>query len=137
MLAPDGPRLIDFGIARTPEGTALTSTGVVVGSPGFLSPEQARAGGAGVGPPSDVFSLGCVLAFAATGVRPFGGGAAAGMLLRTVYDEPELPGIRPRWSRSYGRAWTRTRRAGRPPWRSGRRSTRPCPPTGSGGCRSR
>ncbi|MEH0425525.1 bifunctional serine/threonine-protein kinase/ABC transporter substrate-binding protein [Streptomyces stelliscabiei] len=93
LLAPDGPRLIDFGIARTPEGTALTSTGVVVGSPGFLSPEQARAGGAGVGPPSDVFSLGCVLAFAATGVRPFGGGAAAGMLLRTVYDEPELPGI--------------------------------------------
>ncbi|WP_328505361.1 bifunctional serine/threonine-protein kinase/ABC transporter substrate-binding protein [Streptomyces sp. NBC_00391] len=93
LLAPDGPRLIDFGIARTPEGTALTSTGVVVGSPGFLSPEQARARGAGVGPPSDIFSLGCVLAFAATGVRPFGSGAAAGMLLRTVYDEPELPGI--------------------------------------------
>ncbi|MFE7836105.1 bifunctional serine/threonine-protein kinase/ABC transporter substrate-binding protein [Streptomyces sp. NPDC057474] len=93
LLAPDGPRLIDFGIARTPEGTALTSTGVVVGSPGFLSPEQARARSAGIGPPSDVFSLGCVLAFAATGVRPFGSGAAAGMLLRTVYDEPELPGI--------------------------------------------
>ncbi|WP_200307254.1 bifunctional serine/threonine-protein kinase/ABC transporter substrate-binding protein [Streptomyces adelaidensis] len=93
LLAPDGPRLIDFGIARTPEGTALTSTGVIVGSPGFLSPEQARARGAGIGPPSDVFSLGCVLAFAATGVRPFGGGSAAGMLLRTVYDEPELPGI--------------------------------------------
>lgn len=93
LLAPDGPRLIDFGIARTPEGTALTSTGVVVGSPGFLSPEQARAGAARIGPPSDVFSLGCVLAFAATGVRPFGGGAAAGMLLRTVYDEPELPGV--------------------------------------------
>lgn len=93
LLAPDGPRLIDFGIARTPEGTALTSTGVIVGSPGFLSPEQARARGAGVGPPSDVFSLGCVLAFAATGVRPFGGGAAAGMLLRTVYDDPELAGL--------------------------------------------
>ncbi|MDT0566006.1 bifunctional serine/threonine-protein kinase/ABC transporter substrate-binding protein [Streptomyces sp. DSM 3412] len=93
LLAPDGPRLIDFGIARTPEGTALTSTGVIVGSPGFLSPEQARARGAGIGPPSDVFSLGCVLAHAATGVRPFGTGAAAGVLLRTVYDEPELPGI--------------------------------------------
>ncbi|MFF9038235.1 bifunctional serine/threonine-protein kinase/ABC transporter substrate-binding protein [Streptomyces sp. NPDC014892] len=93
LLAPDGPRLIDFGIARTPEGTALTSTGVIVGSPGFLSPEQARARGSGIGPPSDVFSLGCVLAFAATGVRPFGTGAAAGVLLRTVYDEPELPGI--------------------------------------------
>ncbi|MDX3277380.1 bifunctional serine/threonine-protein kinase/ABC transporter substrate-binding protein [Streptomyces scabiei] len=93
LLAPDGPRLIDFGIARTPEGTALTSTGVVVGSPGFLSPEQARAGAAGIGPPSDVFSLGCVLALAATGVRPFGSGSAAGVLLRTVYDEPELPGV--------------------------------------------
>lgn len=93
LLAPDGPRLIDFGIARTPEGTALTSSGVIVGSPGFLSPEQARARAGEIGPPSDVFSLGCLLAFAATGVRPFGGGAAAGMLLRTVYEEPDLPGL--------------------------------------------
>ncbi|MFI1694831.1 bifunctional serine/threonine-protein kinase/ABC transporter substrate-binding protein [Streptomyces bobili] len=89
LLAPDGPRLIDFGIARAPEGTALTSSGVIVGSPGFLSPEQARARAGEIGPPSDVFSLGCALAFAATGVRPFGGGAAAGMLLRTVYEEPD------------------------------------------------
>ncbi|MGW2822978.1 bifunctional serine/threonine-protein kinase/ABC transporter substrate-binding protein [Streptomyces sp. NPDC001443] len=89
LLAPDGPRLIDFGIARAPDATALTSSGVIVGSPGFLSPEQARARGGGIGPPSDVFSLGCVLAFAATGVRPFGGGAAAGVLLRTVYEEPD------------------------------------------------
>ncbi|MFH0175483.1 bifunctional serine/threonine-protein kinase/ABC transporter substrate-binding protein [Streptomyces cacaoi] len=89
LLAPDGPRLIDFGIARAPEATALTSSGVIVGSPGFLSPEQARARGGEIGPPSDVFSLGCVLAFAATGVRPFGGGSAAGMLLRTVYEEPD------------------------------------------------
>ncbi|MET8164565.1 bifunctional serine/threonine-protein kinase/ABC transporter substrate-binding protein [Streptomyces sp. NPDC005329] len=89
LLAPDGPRLIDFGIARAPEATALTSSGVIVGSPGFLSPEQARARGGEIGPPSDVFSLGCVLAFAATGVRPFGGGGAAGMLLRTVYEDPD------------------------------------------------
>ncbi|MEU3778985.1 bifunctional serine/threonine-protein kinase/ABC transporter substrate-binding protein [Streptomyces sp900129855] len=89
LLAPDGPRLIDFGIARAPDATALTSSGVIVGSPGFLSPEQARARGGEIGPPSDVFSLGCVLAFAATGVRPFGGGGAAGMLLRTIYEEPD------------------------------------------------
>ncbi|WP_063781182.1 bifunctional serine/threonine-protein kinase/ABC transporter substrate-binding protein [Streptomyces maremycinicus] len=89
LLAPDGPRLIDFGIARAPEATALTSSGVIVGSPGFLSPEQARARGGEIGPPSDVFSLGCVLAYAGTGVRPFGGGGAAGMLLRTVYEEPD------------------------------------------------
>ncbi|MCF4138025.1 bifunctional serine/threonine-protein kinase/ABC transporter substrate-binding protein [Streptomyces sp. Tue 6430] len=93
LLAPDGPRLIDFGIARASEATALTSSGVIVGSPGFLSPEQARARGGEIGPPSDVFSLGCVLAFAATGVRPFGDGAAAGMLLRTVYDEPDPTAI--------------------------------------------
>ena len=89
LLAPDGPRLIDFGIARAPEATALTSSGVIVGSPGFLSPEQARARGGEIGPPSDVFSLACVLAFAATGVRPFGDGGAAGVLLRTIYEEPD------------------------------------------------
>ncbi|MEU4872594.1 bifunctional serine/threonine-protein kinase/ABC transporter substrate-binding protein [Streptomyces sp. NPDC021608] len=93
LLAPDGPRLIDFGIARAPEATALTSSGVIVGSPGFLSPEQARARGGEIGPASDVFSLACVLAFAATGVRPFGGGGAAGMLLRTVYEEPDPASI--------------------------------------------
>ncbi|MFD9321919.1 bifunctional serine/threonine-protein kinase/ABC transporter substrate-binding protein [Streptomyces sp. NPDC060053] len=93
LLAPDGPRLIDFGIARAPEATALTSSGVIVGSPGFLSPEQARARAGEIGPPSDVFSLGCVLAFAATGVRPFGGGGAAGMLLRTVYEDPDPAAI--------------------------------------------
>ncbi|MGC4985091.1 bifunctional serine/threonine-protein kinase/ABC transporter substrate-binding protein [Streptomyces sp. DT193] len=89
LLAPDGPRLIDFGIARAPDATALTSSGVIVGSPGFLAPEQARARGGEIGPPTDVFSLGCVLAFAATGIRPFGGGAAAGVLLRTIYEEPD------------------------------------------------
>ncbi|URM90951.1 bifunctional serine/threonine-protein kinase/ABC transporter substrate-binding protein [Streptomyces sp. MRC013] len=93
LLGVDGPRLIDFGIAHTPGGTVLTSSGVVVGSPGFLSPEQARARRAEIGPPSDVFSLGCVLAYAAAGVRPFGGGLAAAALLRTVTEEPDLDGV--------------------------------------------
>ncbi|MGI5452688.1 bifunctional serine/threonine-protein kinase/ABC transporter substrate-binding protein [Streptomyces sp. CA-249302] len=92
LLALDGPRLIDFGIARDPEDTALTSTGVVVGTPGFLPPEQAR--GAGVpGPAGDVFSLGCVLAFAATGRPPFGTGSLDALLYRTVHDTPDLDGV--------------------------------------------
>ena len=70
LLAEDGPRVIDFGISRAVEASALTHTGLVVGSPGFMSPEQAE--GREVGPPSDIFSLGAVLAFAATGQGPFG-----------------------------------------------------------------
>ncbi|MER5904858.1 bifunctional serine/threonine-protein kinase/ABC transporter substrate-binding protein [Streptomyces mirabilis] len=93
LLALDGPRLIDFGIARptAAEETELTSDSVVVGTPGFLSPEQARA--LEVGPASDVFSLGCVLAYAATGRLPFGTGTADALLYRTVHDTPELDGI--------------------------------------------
>ena len=70
LLAEDGPRVIDFGISRAAEATSLTRTGLVVGSPGFMSPEQAE--GREVGPASDIFSLGAVLAFAATGEAPFG-----------------------------------------------------------------
>ncbi|WP_406355052.1 protein kinase domain-containing protein [Streptomyces sp. NBC_00658] len=91
LLAADGPRLIDFGIARAVGATALTTDGSVVGSPGYLSPEQAR--GHTVGPPSDVFSLGCVLAHTATGRPPFGTGGAAAVLYRTVQEEPDLDGV--------------------------------------------
>jgi len=65
LLAEDGPRVIDFGISRALESNTVTSAGIVIGSPAFMSPEQAE--GHRVGPPSDVFSLGGVLAFAATG----------------------------------------------------------------------
>ncbi|MEU6256772.1 bifunctional serine/threonine-protein kinase/ABC transporter substrate-binding protein [Streptomyces sp. NPDC047043] len=92
LLALDGPRLIDFGVARDPEDTSLTSTGVVVGTPGFLPPEQARGAG-DPGPAGDVFSLGCVLAFAATGRPPFGTGSLDALLYRTVHDAPDLEGV--------------------------------------------
>lgn len=91
LLAADGPRLIDFGIARAVGVTALTADGSVIGSPGYLSPEQAR--GRTVGPASDVFSLGCVLAHAATGRPVFGVGGAAGVLYRTVHEDPDLDSV--------------------------------------------
>ena len=97
LLAEDGPRLIDFGISRSLEAAALTRTGMVVGSPGFMSPEQAE--GRPVGPASDVFSLGAVLTFAATGEGPFGEGSTVALLYRVVTSEPNtqaVPGeIRP------------------------------------------
>ena len=88
LLAEDGPRVIDFGISRAAESTSLTQAGLVVGSPGFMSPEQAV--GYEVGPPSDIFSLGAVIAFAATGQGPFGTGTTAALLYRVVHSSPSL-----------------------------------------------
>lgn len=87
IVADDGPRVLDFGISLSAEASALTQTGMVVGSPGFMSPEQAE--GRDVGPSSDIFSLGAVLAFAATGQGPFGAGSTAALVYRVVHSEPE------------------------------------------------
>ncbi|MCW5254707.1 bifunctional serine/threonine-protein kinase/ABC transporter substrate-binding protein [Streptomyces sp. SHP 1-2] len=92
LLGAGGPRLIDFGVARATDATALTATGLVVGTPGFLAPEQATDG-AVVGPAGDVFSLGCLLAYAATGRLPFGSGAVDALLYRTVHEPPDLGGV--------------------------------------------
>src|SRR5690242_12893850 len=91
LLADDGPRLIDFGISRSMETSALTQTGSVVGSPGFMSPEQTQ--GREVGPPSDIFSLGAVLTFAATGEGPFGHGTTVALLYRVVSSPPNTAGL--------------------------------------------
>jgi Protein kinase domain len=88
LLADDGPRVIDFGVSRAAEASVLTHTGAVVGSPGFMSPEQAEGGE--VGPPSDMFSLGAVLTFAATGEGPFGAGSTAALIYRVVHGQPSL-----------------------------------------------
>ncbi|WTX00731.1 serine/threonine protein kinase [Streptomycetaceae bacterium NBC_01309] len=91
LLSQDGPRLIDFGIVRAVDRTALTGTGLAVGSPGYMAPEQAR--GSGVGPAADVFALGAVLAYAATGREAFGGGSGPDVLYRVVHEEPEVGGL--------------------------------------------
>jgi outer membrane protein assembly factor BamB len=91
LLAEDGPRVIDFGISHAAETTSLTEAGFIIGSAGFMSPEQAT--GHRVGPPSDIFNLGSVLVFAATGTGPFGTGATAALVYRVVHGEPELAGV--------------------------------------------
>ncbi|WP_234317907.1 serine/threonine-protein kinase, partial [Streptomyces rimosus] len=89
MLTLDGPLLIDFGIARAMDGgAALTATGVQVGSPGYMAPEQIL--GRDVTGACDVFSLGAVLAYAATGTGPFTGDSSAALLYKVVHEDPDL-----------------------------------------------
>ncbi|MFE3198860.1 serine/threonine protein kinase [Embleya sp. NPDC059237] len=96
LLSLDGPRVIDFGISRAMDASVLTRTGHTVGSPGFMSPEQVD--GRDIGPASDVFSLGSVLVFAATGTGPFGEGSGQALMYRIVAQEPRLDGL-PEWLR--------------------------------------
>jgi hypothetical protein len=93
LLAYDGPRVIDFGIARVAGASTLTGTGVLMGTLAYMSPEQAI--GQAVGPPSDVFSLASVLVFAATGRGPYGDGTQAELLYRVAHQVPSLDGIPP------------------------------------------
>jgi len=91
MLSAEGPRVIDFGIARAADAAAITRTGAVLGTPGYMPPEQAL--GAEVGPAGDVFALGAVLVFTAAGHGPFGTGPMAEMLHRVVHEPPRLDGV--------------------------------------------
>ncbi|WP_244229910.1 serine/threonine-protein kinase [Kitasatospora albolonga] len=94
LLSEEGVRVIDFGIARAAESgnlTELTGTGLVVGSPAFMSPEQAE--GRQLTPASDVFSLGSVLVLAATGRSPFAGPSTLQELYAVVHAEPALDAV--------------------------------------------
>jgi hypothetical protein len=91
IVAPDGARIVDFGIARIIGASSLTSTGVAVGTFSFMSPEQMNARPAG--PASDVFSLGAVLAFAATGRGPFDAENIPAIVNRVVNGTPDLGDI--------------------------------------------
>jgi hypothetical protein len=87
LLDRDGPKVIDFGISRALDGTALTATGMRVGTAGYTAPELAAH--RQTLPAGDVFALGCVLAYAATGVTPFGQGPDAQVLYRIVHEPPD------------------------------------------------
>ncbi|MFD5436313.1 serine/threonine-protein kinase [Kitasatospora sp. NPDC127067] len=88
LIAADGPRVIDFGIARAADAVALTGTGFRIGSPAFMAPEQAL--GRPATPATDVFALGSLAAYTAGGTQPFGEGPETTVLYRVVNEQPDL-----------------------------------------------
>jgi eukaryotic-like serine/threonine-protein kinase len=93
LLAEDGPRVIDFGISEAAEASAAAAAGenVMIGSPGYMSPEQVLS--YAIGAPSDMFSLGAVLTFAATGQGPFGSGSTGALMYRLVNEPAKLDNV--------------------------------------------
>ncbi|MYV97916.1 protein kinase, partial [Streptomyces sp. SID3343] len=92
LVASDGPKVIDFGISRAADFGSLTMTGVAVGTPAYMSPEQAQ-GVRDITPASDMFSLGATLVYAATGHSPYPDRKPAEALLRLVTGSPDLAGL--------------------------------------------
>jgi hypothetical protein len=90
LIGPDGPRVIDFGIARTRE-MSLTTTGHVAGTPAFMAPESVL--GQRAGPAVDVWAWGAVTLFAATGREPFTGDNVAALLHRILAADPDLSAL--------------------------------------------
>ncbi|MFK4067743.1 protein kinase [Streptomyces sp. NPDC029674] len=114
VVTRDGPKIIDFGIAKSAADESLTASGEAIGSPGFIAPEQLALDATAPGPAADVFALGAVLAVAATGRGPFGSGGAPEVLHRTLHDDPDLLGVPdPAWEAFLTRCLARDP-AGRP-----------------------
>lgn len=95
LLSPDGPKVVDFGLAKRldTDSTALTRDGVVLGTAGYMAPEQAAGGGAGVGPATDVYALGAVLFEALTGRPPFQADSWGGVIDQVLRSEPTPPAM--------------------------------------------
>ena len=90
LLSQDGPKVIDFGIAQALDATSVTRTGMMVGSPGFMAPEQVTGR---PGQPADVFAWAVTLAYAASGEMPFGTGSAEVIFYRILHTEPDTAAV--------------------------------------------
>ncbi|MFJ2477822.1 serine/threonine-protein kinase [Streptomyces sp. NPDC087659] len=91
ILSPAGPRVLDFGIAHAADGTSVTRTGVMTGTPGWISPEHYRTDT--TGPAADIFAWGALIAYAATGRPPFGTGSPEAVAYRVISEDPDLDGV--------------------------------------------
>jgi Protein kinase domain len=90
LLTPQGPKVIDFGIAQALDGTVLTQTGMTVGSPGFMAPEQVSGN---PGQPADIFAWGLTVAYAASGRPPFGTGPTEALMYRVLFESPDIAAV--------------------------------------------
>ncbi|MET0496615.1 MAG: protein kinase [Actinoplanes sp.] len=92
LITEDGPHIIDFGVSRVLDSSTITQTGQLLGSPGFMSPEQAL-GTSTPGLPTDVFALGALISYVLTGTSPFGTGQTPAIVYRIVHEQPTLDGV--------------------------------------------
>jgi serine/threonine protein kinase len=90
ILTDAGPKVIDFGIARRQDTTGVTKTGMMIGSLGFMAPEQISGH---PGPEADIFAWGVTVAYAATGRSPFGAGNSHSILYRIMYGDPDIASV--------------------------------------------
>jgi len=90
ILTDAGPKVIDFGIARRQDTRGVTKTGMMIGSLGFMAPEQISGRS---GPEADIFAWGVTVAYAATGRSPFGAGNSHSILYRIMYGDPEIASV--------------------------------------------
>jgi serine/threonine protein kinase len=90
LLTGEGPKVIDFGIAQAMDGTVLTQTGMTVGSPGFMAPEQVSGK---PGQPADIFAWGLTVAYAASGRPPFGTGPTEALMFRVLHGSPDIAAV--------------------------------------------
>jgi eukaryotic-like serine/threonine-protein kinase len=90
ILGQDGPKVIDFGIAQALDATSVTRTGMMVGSAGFMAPEQVTGR---AGQPADIFAWAVTLTYAASGEMPFGTGSSDAILYRILHAEPDTAAV--------------------------------------------